>query len=239
MRIRVDQDEARRLGLSSQSVARILETVMSGVPMTQIRDDIYLINVVARGIDDQRVSIDSLRTLQIPLPNGRTVPLASSPFRLRTGIPAGLAPRPRAEPDRTGRYRPGVLPDKVVTALETPIATLNARFRRLRHRRRRHRRGERQVSGLGDRRCSGHAVHHVHRPDVPAEGLPRLLIVFSVAPLGLIGVVGALLLSGRPLGFVAILGILALLGMITKNAVILLGQIDAEREQGKSVCRRP
>ena len=58
-----------------------------------------------------------------------------------------------------------------------------------------------------------------------------------MAPLGLIGVVGALLLSGRPLGFVAILGILALLGMITKNAVILIGQIDSEREQGKDVMQ--
>ncbi len=65
----------------------------------------------------------------------------------------------------------------------------------------------------------------------------RLLIVLSVGPLGLIGVVGALLLSGKPLGFVAILGILALLGMITKNAVILIGQIDAERGQGKDIMQ--
>jgi multidrug efflux pump subunit AcrB len=63
----------------------------------------------------------------------------------------------------------------------------------------------------------------------------RLLIVLSVAPLGLIGVVAALLLSGRPLGFVAILGVLALIGMITKNAVILIGQIESERDQGKTV----
>ena len=65
----------------------------------------------------------------------------------------------------------------------------------------------------------------------------RLVLALSVAPLGLIGVVGALLLSGRPLGFVAILGILALLGMITKNAVILIGQIDSEREEGKGVMQ--
>jgi len=67
------------------------------------------------------------------------------------------------------------------------------------------------------------------------QSFQRLFIVLSIAPLGLIGVVGALLLSGRPLGFVAILGILALIGMITKNAVILLGQIEAERAQGKDV----
>src|SRR6185436_14229913 len=70
---------------------------------------------------------------------------------------------------------------------------------------------------------------------VQLRSFGRLLIVLSVGPLGLIGVVAALLLSGKPLGFVAILGILALLGMITKNAVILIGQIDVERDQGKDV----
>ena len=70
---------------------------------------------------------------------------------------------------------------------------------------------------------------------VQLRSFQRLFLVLSVAPLGLIGVVGALLLSGKPLGFVAILGILALLGMITKNAVILIGQIEAERAQGKDV----
>jgi len=67
------------------------------------------------------------------------------------------------------------------------------------------------------------------------KSFQRLFIVLSVAPLGLIGVVGALLLSGKPLGFVAILGILALIGIITKNAVILIGQIEAERAQGKGI----
>ena len=61
------------------------------------------------------------------------------------------------------------------------------------------------------------------------------MLVLTVAPLGLIGVVAALLLSGRPLGFVAILGILALIGMIAKNAVILIGQIESERAAGKDV----
>jgi multidrug efflux pump subunit AcrB len=67
------------------------------------------------------------------------------------------------------------------------------------------------------------------------QSFQRLFVVLSVAPLGLIGVVAALLTSNRPLGFVAILGILALIGMITKNAVILIGQIESEREQGKDV----
>jgi multidrug efflux pump subunit AcrB len=69
---------------------------------------------------------------------------------------------------------------------------------------------------------------------VQLQSFPRLFMVLSVAPLGLIGVVAALMLSGRPLGFVAILGVLALLGMISKNAVILIGQIDSERALGKT-----
>ena len=71
------------------------------------------------------------------------------------------------------------------------------------------------------------------------QSFQRLIIVLSVAPLGLIGVVAALLPSGRPLGFVAILGCLALIGMITKNAVILIGQIEAERAAGQAACSTP
>jgi multidrug efflux pump subunit AcrB len=70
---------------------------------------------------------------------------------------------------------------------------------------------------------------------VQLQSFARLFVVLSIAPLGLIGVVGALMLSGKPLGFVALLGVLALIGIITKNAVILVGQIEAERAAGKSV----
>jgi len=69
---------------------------------------------------------------------------------------------------------------------------------------------------------------------VQLQSFPKLFMVLSVAPLGLIGVVAALMLSGRPLGFVAILGVLALLGMISKNAVILISQMDTEQALGKT-----
>lgn len=237
LRIRVDQDEARRLGLSSQSVARILDTVVSGVPVTQIRDDIYLVNVVARATGDQRVSLDGLRTLQVPLPNGRTVPLAQfARFDYEQEYP--LVWRRDRTPNLTVQsdLRPGVLPEEVVSALDKPIAELS------------------KTLPAGYAITTGGTVEESAKSQasviavVPVmlvimltvlmfqlQGFQRLITVLSVGPLGLIGVVGALLLSGRPLGFVAILGILALLGMITKNAVILLGQIDAERAAGKDV----
>jgi multidrug efflux pump subunit AcrB len=70
---------------------------------------------------------------------------------------------------------------------------------------------------------------------IQLKSFQRLFIVLSVVPLGLIGVVAGLLVSGRPLGFVAILGILSLLGMIARNAVILIEQVEAERAAGKDV----
>ncbi|WP_421694913.1 efflux RND transporter permease subunit [Aestuariivirga sp.] len=237
LRIRIDQDEARLLGLNSQSVARILNTVVSGVPVTQLRDDIYLVDVVARANDEQRVSINSLRSLQIPLPNGRTVPLSQfASFDNELEYP--LIWRRDRVPTLTvnADLTPGILPAEVVANLDGSIAELSASL------------------PPGYAIATGGTVEEAAKSQasviavVPVmllimftvlmfqlKSFQRLFIVLSVAPLGLIGVVGALLLSGRPLGFVAILGILALLGMITKNAVILLGQIDAEREQGKDV----
>ena len=70
---------------------------------------------------------------------------------------------------------------------------------------------------------------------IQLKSFQRMLIVLSVVPLGLIGVVAGLLASGKPLGFVAILGILSLLGMIARNAVILIEQIEAERAAGRAV----
>jgi multidrug efflux pump subunit AcrB len=75
VRVRIDQDQARLLGLSSESIAAKMNTVMSGAVVTQVRDGIYLVDVVMRATDEQRVSLSTLRNLQFPLPNGRTVPL--------------------------------------------------------------------------------------------------------------------------------------------------------------------
>ena len=237
LRIRIDQDEARRLGLSSQSLAQTLQAVVSGVPVTQIRDDIYLINVVARGTDDQRVSIDGLRTLQVPLPGGRSVPLAQfARFDYEQEYP--LVWRRDRVPNLTVQsdIRPGILPEQVVSALAAPVAALAASLPAD---------YAITVGGTVEESAKSQASVLAVVPVMifimltvlmfQLRSFQRLFIVLSVAPLGLIGVVGALLMSGRPLGFVAILGVLALLGMITKNAVILLGQIDAERAGGKEL----
>src|SRR5262249_5312554 len=75
LRMHVDQDQAHLLGVSSSALAKTLNGIVSGITITQVRDGIYLIDVIARASADERVSPTILRTLQIPLPGGRTVPL--------------------------------------------------------------------------------------------------------------------------------------------------------------------
>jgi multidrug efflux pump subunit AcrB len=237
LRIRIDQDEARLLGLSSQALANTLNTVISGISITQVRDDIYLVDVVVRATQDQRVSIDTLRNTAIPLPGGRTVPLSQfATFEYEQEYP--LVWRRDRLPTLTvhADLRPGILPDTVVTALAPDVTafskSLPAGY-------------QLAVGGTVEESAKSQASVLAVIPAMllimltvlifQLGSFQKLLIVLSVGPLGLIGVVLALLAFNRPLGFVAILGVLALLGMITKNAVILIGQIDAEREAGKDL----
>ncbi len=237
VRIRIDQDEARLLGLSSQALAGVLNTVITGSAVTQVRDDIYLVDVVLRATDEQRVSLDTLRTVQVPLPNGSTVPLSQfASFEYEQDYPQIVrrdrVPTLTVQADITR----GMLPESVISELTPSVDALEASLPP----------AYKIVVGGGVEE-SAKSLASVMAV-VPAmllimllvlmvqlRSFQRLIMVLTVAPLGLIGVVAALLISGMPLGFVAILGILALIGMITKNAVILIDQIESERAQGKDV----
>jgi multidrug efflux pump subunit AcrB len=237
VRIQIDQNEARLLGLSSQALASVLNTVITGSAITQVRDDIYLVDVITRATDEERLSLDTLRSIQVPLANGRTVPLSQfASFTYDQEQP--LIWRRDRVPTLTVQadVKTGVLPATVVEALGPSIAELNKTLQRP---------YRIAMGGVVEDSAKAQASVIAVVPAmllimftvlmVQLRSFSRLFIVLSVGPLGLIGVVGALLLSGKPLGFVAILGILALLGMITKNAVILIGQIEAERSQGKDI----
>ena len=239
IRISIDQDEARRLGLSSRRWQRPQYGHL-GNRVTQVRDDIYLIDVVATSDRrTARVSGDAAHYTgsASERANGSAQPVRD--LQIRPGSSRGLAARPGAHAD--GR-RPMSNGRTCRRRSSTELAPRRTSF--------------------ATRRCR---AAYCHRPwavrwrraqnsqaSVIAVVPLMLLIMFTVLmielhsfnawpsssasrPLGLIGVVAALLVSGKPLGFVAILGILALLGMITKNAVILIGQIEAERAQGKDV----
>ncbi|MBV8752841.1 MAG: efflux RND transporter permease subunit [Hyphomicrobiales bacterium] len=237
VRIRIDQDQARLLGLSSESVARVLNTVVSGSAISQVRDGIYLVDVKMRATDEQRVSLSTLRNLQFALSNGRVVPLgqfAALEFEQenpiiwrRDGVPT-LTLQADVTPD--------VTPESVTAVLAAPVAKLGASLPN----------GYHIVTGgtveeSAQSRASVYAVVPlmlfiaITLLMIQLQSFTRLFLVLSVVPMALIGVVAVLLVFNQPVGFVAILGILALLGMIARNAVILIDQIEAERAEGKEI----
>ena len=139
------------MGLSSESIAAVMNKVMTGAAVTQVRDGIYLVDVVLRATDEQRVSLSTLRNLQFPLPNGRTVPLGvfatldfEQEFPLiwrRDGVPTLTVQADVA---------PGASPEAVISALAPAVAKLDGESAEiLPHRRGRHGRGERGVASLG------------------------------------------------------------------------------------------
>lgn len=237
LRVRIDQDEARRLGLSSAAVAAMLDATVSGTAVTPLRDGIYLIDVLARDARGQTLSIETLRSLPVPLPNGRSVPLSQlATFDYGQDLPLvwrrGRVPALTLQAD----VAPGVLPETAIDALAPQVADLSASLPR----------GYRiEIGGIAEESAKSRASVFAVVPlmmllvltvlMVQLRSFQRLFLVLSMVPLGLIGVVMALLVSGQPLGFVAILGVLALVGMIAKNAVILIEQIEAERRAGRGL----
>ncbi len=237
VRIKIDQEKARLLGLSSQALAGVLNTVMTGTPITQVRDGIYLVNVVVRANDEQRVSLSTLQSLQLPLPNGRTAPLSQiATFEFDQEFPLiwrrGGSPTLTVQAD----VQRGATPEAAVRSLEPVVLKLNESLPKGYHV---------VVGGTVEESAQSQASVFAKVPLMlflmvlflmaQLHSFSRLALVVSVVPMGLIGIVAALIISGRPLGFVAILGILALMGMIARNAVILIEQIETERAQGSDV----
>jgi multidrug efflux pump subunit AcrB len=237
LQVVIDQDQARRLGLTAASLSSVLNTAVTGQTITQMRDEIYLVDVVARASSTDRVSLDTLANLQIPVPGGRTVALSSfATFSYEQEQP--LVRRRDRSPTLTvlADAAPGFTPEGIVADITPGIATLDADLPT----------GYRiELGGTAEQSAESRESVFAVVPlmffimitllMVQLQNFRKVGMVLSLFPLGLIGVVLALLVFGQPLGFVAILGILALIGMIAKNAVILLVQIRDEESRGLSV----
>ncbi len=237
LRVKINQDQARQLGVSSAAIAAVLNAAISGTPVTQVRDDIYLVNAVVRAADSERASFDTLASLQVPTPSGRMVPLKQfATFAEEQEFP--MVWRRDRVPTLTVRADviPGVLPDDVVKTLAPKIAAFGAKLTKP---------YKVETGGLFEESQVSQASVFAVVPVmivlmllammVMLVSFRRLALVVAIMPLGLIGVVLTLLVFNRPLGFVAILGILALIGMIAKNAVILIVSIEEERATGRGV----
>ncbi len=234
VKVNVLQDKARQLGVSSQDIASALNSVVNGAPVTQVRDDIYLIDVIARARGAERASIDTLQNLQLPGAGGQSVPLAAV-ASFGYGLEQPTIWRRSRLPTITLKMAidDGVQAQTVVDELAPGVRKF--------------------IAALPDgyQVAVGGAVEESAKAQGPIaavaplmlfimatilmiqlQSFSRLFLVFAVAPLAVIGVVAALLPSHSPMGFVAILGILALIGILIRNSVILIIQIEALRGEG-------
>ena len=208
---------------------------MSGITATQVRSGIYLVDVLIRASAEQRMSLATIRALQVPLPNGRSVPL-SQIASVEYGQEYPIVWRRDRRPTVTVQADvvPGTQAATVVQALEPKIAALNASLPSGYHI---------DVGGTVEESTKAQVSVAAVVPVmlilmlsvlmIQLQSFSRLFLVLSVAPLGLLGVVAALLLADKPLGFVALLGVLALTGMIARNSVILIDQVETERAHGR------
>ena len=237
VKVDVLQDKARQLGITSEDIATTLNGVLDGTSITQVRDSIYLVNVVGRATSPERASIDTLRDLQLIGLGGQSVPLGAV-ATLHYELEQPTIWRRSRIPTIT--LKASILDTAQPKTVVDQLAPQVAEF----------------AKGLpaGYAVAIGGAVEESTKSQAPIvavvplmlfimatilmiqlQSFARLFLVFAVAPLALIGVVLALLPSGAPLGFVAILGVLALIGILIRNSVILIVQIEHLKEAGRPI----
>ncbi len=241
MRIEVDQDKARQLGISSEQVARALNSALSGRTVTQFREDIYLIDVQGRAQARDRGDVARLRDLEIGIAGGNSVPLAQI-ARFEYGLEETVIWRRNRLATITvqSKIADGLTAATVSQQLQKPIEGVMAKLPP----------GYRvEIGGAVGESAKGSASIMAVVPVMfiimlfilmlQLHSTQKLLLVMLTAPLAIIGVTIALLVSNRPFGFVAMLGVFALVGMIIRNSVVLMAQIkeneDAGMERGAAI----
>ncbi|MFM1978911.1 MAG: hypothetical protein RLZ68_176 [Pseudomonadota bacterium] len=238
MRLEVDQTKARALGVTSQAIAQAAKTMLSGTTVGQYREGDKLIDIVLRQPLDERNAITDIGNAYLPTASGKSIPLtqiAKPTFGWEPGVMW-----------RDGRDYAITVQSDIVEGLQGATVTneLLPQLRALE--------ANWKVKGLNAYRIEvAGAVEESSKGSASiAAGIPimlfvtftllmlqlhsfsRAMLVFLTGPLGIAGVAAALLLSGRPFGFVALLGVIALMGMIQRNSVILIDQIEQDRAAG-------
>jgi multidrug efflux pump subunit AcrB len=238
MRLEVDQTKARALGVTSQSIAQASKTILSGTPVGQYREGDKLIDIVMRQPLEERNAITDIGNAYLPTASGKSIPLTQIAKPTFTWEPGVLW--------RDGRDYSITVQGDIVEGLQgaTVTAELLPKLRALE--------ASWKAQGLNAHRIEvAGAVEESSKGSASiAAGIPimlfvtftllmlqlhsfsRAMLVFLTGPLGIAGVAAALLLSGRPFGFVALLGVIALMGMIQRNSVILIDQIEQDRAAG-------
>jgi multidrug efflux pump len=238
VRLEVDQAKARALGVTSQAIAQASRTMFSGTTVGQYREGDRLIDIVLRQSPDERGEISDLGSAYLPTASGRSIPLLQIARPVFTWEP-GVMWRQNRDYAITvqGDIAEGMQGATVTKELEPALRELEARWRA-------------QGQGAYRIEVAGAVEESSKGSDSIVAGVPimlflvftllmlqlhsfsRALLVFMTGPLGIAGVAAALLILDRPFGFVALLGVIALMGMIQRNSVILIDQIESDRAAG-------
>ena len=234
LRLDVDQDKARALGVSSQSVAQASRTLLSGTVVGQYRESDRLVDIVLRQPPDERAQIADFSHAYLPTASGRAVPLtqvAKVGFGWEPGVlwREGRDYAVTIQGDVAEGLQGPTVTAEVWPALRTLAATMPPGYRI-------------EVAGTVAESSKGQGAIVAGVPlmlfiiftllMLQLHSFSRAMLVFLTGPLGIAGVAAALLLLDRPFGFVALLGVVALTGMIMRNAVILIDQIEQDRARG-------
>lgn len=234
--LNVDQDRARALGVNSQQLANFLQSALTGVTVSEYRENISLIDIQVRGATLDRREVSALSSLAVPTSNGGTVPL-SQIATLEYGFEEGIIwrrdrlPTVTVRADIYDKSQPVTLVNQILPTLEGIRAKLPYGYHL-------------DVGGTIEDSARGQNSVNAGVPlflvvvitllMLQLRSASRTAIVFLTAPLGLIGVSIFLLLFQQPFGFVAMLGTIALSGMIMRNSLILIDQIEQDIRAGRA-----
>ncbi|MDO6585281.1 efflux RND transporter permease subunit [Salipiger sp. 1_MG-2023] len=235
VRVQILEDQARRLGISQSDIGGALAAIYDGATVTELRDGEYLVDILARGDASSRGTVEGLPGLQLSAGDGRAIPLRAV-ARFDWGVEQPVVHQRDRRPTVTvsaaikGPTQPATIVGDLVPAIAAFSDALPAGYAV-------------EIGGTVESSTDSQAPIAAVVPlmmlimltliMVQVQSFRLAFVVLCVAPLGLIGVVAALLPSGAPLGFVAILGVLALIGILIRNAIILVDEIQTLRVEGR------
>jgi multidrug efflux pump subunit AcrB len=234
LRLEVDQDKARALGVTSQSIAQASRTIMSGSVIGQYREGDKLIDIVLRQPLEERNAITDIGNAYLPMAGGRSIPLtqiAKVGFGWEPGViwREGRTFSITVQGDVVEGLQGATVTQQLKSALDELRAKMPPGYRI-------------EVAGAVEESSKGQVSIMAGVPlmlfiiftllMLQLQSFSRALLVLLTGPLGIAGVAAALLILNRPFGFVALLGFIALLGMIMRNSVILIDQIEQDRGRG-------
>ncbi len=234
LRLEIDQDKARALGVTSQGIAQTSRTALSGTTIGQYREGDRLIDIVLRQPKEERDAVTDIANAYVPTSSGRAIPLTQI-AKIGYAWEPGVVWRENRDFAITVQadVAEGVQGPTVSSELWPKMRELQARMPA----------GYRiELAGTAEESSKGQGSIFVNVPVMlfltftllmlQLQSFSRSVLVFLTGPMGIAGVAAALLLLDRPFGFVAMLGVIALMGMIMRNSVILIDQIEQDRARG-------